>query len=115
MIKTPSLPWIQEFLRSIGIVYIFLFIGAMIITILLSNSITRNLAWLSQRIQNVDLNKKNESIEWRGDDELGSLVDAYNVMLQKLEESRALLAKTERESAWREMAKKTSSRLVMDS
>jgi two-component system, NtrC family, nitrogen regulation sensor histidine kinase NtrY len=99
---------IQEFLRSIGIVYIFLFIGAMIITILLSNSITRNLAWLSQRIQNVDLNKKNESIEWRGDDELGSLVDAYNVMLQKLEESRVLLAKTERESAWREMAKQVA-------
>lgn len=99
---------IEEFLRSIGIVYIFLFIGAMIITILLSNSITKNLAWLSQRIQNVDLNKVNENIDWQGDDELGSLVDAYNQMLQKLEESRALLAKTERESAWREMAKQVA-------
>lgn len=99
---------IEEFLSSIGIVYIFLFIGAMIITILLSNSITKNLAWLSQRIQTVDLNKVNESIEWRGDDELGSLVDAYNQMLHKLEESRSLLAKTERETAWREMAKQVA-------
>jgi two-component system nitrogen regulation sensor histidine kinase NtrY len=99
---------IEEFLSSIGIVYIFLFIGAMIITILLSNSITKNLAWLSQRIQTVDLNKVNETIDWQGDDEIGSLVDAYNQMLQKLEESRSLLAKTERESAWREMAKQVA-------
>ena len=99
---------LQEFLSSIGIVYIFLFIGAMIITILLSNSITKNLAHLSQRIKNVDLNRKNESIDWNGDNELGTLVDAYNELLRKLEENRALLAKTERESAWREMAKQVA-------
>lgn len=99
---------LEEFLSSIGLVYIFLFIGAMIITILLSNSITRNIVLLSQRMQTVDLNKKNEPLSWQRDDEIGTLVEAYNQMLEKLEESRELLAKTERESAWREMARQVA-------
>ncbi|MBN4052051.1 GHKL domain-containing protein, partial [Cytophagaceae bacterium AH-315-L13] len=47
----------------------------------------------------------NEPIEWTRNDEIGELVKEYNKMVYKLEESAQLLAKSERESAWREMAK----------
>lgn len=99
---------VQEFLGSIGITYVFLFIGAIILTLLLSNSITRNLALLGERMHTVDFSHKNEPLRWGRNDEIGRLVSAYNTMLEKLEESRQMLAKTEREGAWREMARQVA-------
>lgn len=99
---------LPEFLGSIGLTYLFLFIAAIGITILLSNSITRNLSVLSEKLKTVDLNSHNEDIPWNNDDEIGQLISAYNEMLSKLEESRKLLAKTEREGAWREMARQVA-------
>ena len=99
---------LQEFLGSIGLVYLFIFIGGIALTFFLSRSITKNLSALSDRMQRVDLNRKNEPFDWRSDDEIGALVDTYNEMLAKLEESRMELAKSERESAWREMARQVA-------
>ncbi|NCG31231.1 MAG: GHKL domain-containing protein [Bacteroidetes bacterium] len=99
---------LEEFLGSIGLVYISIALGAIGLTIVLSNSITKNISILSERLGNLDLNKKNEPIQWSSDDEIGTLVATYNIMLEKLEESRVQLAKTERESAWREMARQVA-------
>ena len=54
------------------------------------------------------LGKENKPIEWNSDDEIGRLVKEYNNMIQKLGESAETLAKSERESAWREMAKQVA-------
>jgi nitrogen fixation/metabolism regulation signal transduction histidine kinase len=51
------------------------------------------------------LGKKDEPIQYKGDDEIGSLVNEYNRMVKELARSVELLARTEREFAWREMAK----------
>ena len=99
---------LEAFLGSIGVVYLFIFLGGIGLTFLLSRSITKNLTELSVRMQRVDLNMRNEPFDWKSDDEIGKLVNAYNMMLQKLEESRQELAKTERESAWREMARQVA-------
>ena len=40
--------------------------------------------------------------------ELAELVDSYNLMIDELEESAMKLAKSERENAWREMAKQVA-------
>ncbi len=99
---------LEAFLGSIGVVYLFIFLGGIALTFFLSRSITKNVTALSDRMQRVDLNIKNEPFDWRSDDEIGTLVDAYNAMLQKLEESRQKLSKSERESAWREMARQVA-------
>lgn len=99
---------LEAFLGSIGVVYLFIFLGGIAMTFFLSRSITKNVAALSERMQQVDLNIKNEPFDWRSDDEIGALVDAYNAMLQKLEESRLELSRSERESAWREMARQVA-------
>jgi two-component system, NtrC family, nitrogen regulation sensor histidine kinase NtrY len=99
---------LENFLGSIGLVYLFIFMGGIFLTFLLSRSITRNLTALSERMQRVDLNGENEPFNWRSDDEVGKLVDTYNAMLLKLEESRQELTKQERESAWREMARQVA-------
>jgi nitrogen fixation/metabolism regulation signal transduction histidine kinase len=50
----------------------------------------------------------NEEIDWKRNDEIGDLVKEYNKMVAKLEESAEALAKTEREGAWREMARQVA-------
>jgi nitrogen fixation/metabolism regulation signal transduction histidine kinase len=59
-------------------------------------------------MQQVNLDMHNEPIVWDRNDEIGALVKQYNKMVSKLEEGAAILAKTEREGAWREMAKQVA-------
>ncbi len=75
------------------------------IALLLSNRITYPLRLLQENLARVSLSEKNEKISYKGKDEIGSLVEEYNQMVDQLINSAELLAKSERESAWREMAK----------
>jgi two-component system nitrogen regulation sensor histidine kinase NtrY len=55
------------------------------------------------------LNKINEKLTIKsGTDELHDLITAYNGMMEELEENAVKLATSERESAWREMAKQVA-------
>jgi nitrogen fixation/metabolism regulation signal transduction histidine kinase len=55
------------------------------------------------------LNQKNEKIVIEANSrEINSLIKAYNDMVDKLEESASMLAQSEREQAWREMAKQVA-------
>jgi nitrogen fixation/metabolism regulation signal transduction histidine kinase len=60
---------------------------------------------IQSRIAQVSLGQKNEMIHYERSDEIRGLVEEYNYMVQELERSAGLLAQSERESAWREMAK----------
>jgi nitrogen fixation/metabolism regulation signal transduction histidine kinase len=53
----------------------------------------------------VELGKKSEHLYYKGNDEVGELVRQYNRMVDELDESAQKLANSEREYAWREMAK----------
>jgi nitrogen fixation/metabolism regulation signal transduction histidine kinase len=56
----------------------------------------------------MQLGKHNEPIYYRRNDEIGSLVKEYNKKVDELAVSAELLARSERESAWREMAKQVA-------
>lgn len=88
--------------------YVFLFLIAVALAIGVANSITRPLAQLSESLKRINLGRKNEPIDWGIDDEIGALINDYNGMIQKLDESAQLLALTERDTAWREMAKQVA-------
>lgn len=60
-----------------------------------------------ERFEKLNLSK-NELIDWPYDDEIGVLVDEYNKMVKKVEENAMLMAQTERETAWREMAQQVA-------
>lgn len=89
-------------------VYVILFIISILSGIILSGYITLPLRILKQQMANVSLGSKNEAIVWESNDEVGKLVTEYNLMIDKLDTSAGLLAKTEREMAWREMAKQVA-------
>lgn len=74
-----------------------------------SNYITKSLKKISEKLQKTVLGNKNSKIEIKGtSSEIETLVNAYNRMVDELDESAKKLAKTEREGAWREMAKQVA-------
>jgi len=85
-------------------IYALLIILSIVIAFYMSSRITEPLRLLQQRISKIDLRKENERIEYQGKDEIAELVFEYNRMLEELDNSTQMLAKSERESAWREMA-----------
>jgi two-component system, NtrC family, nitrogen regulation sensor histidine kinase NtrY len=85
--------------------YVVLFIVVAMVSFLMASKITQPLRMLQDKFQNIELGKQSEQIVYNKKDEIGALVNEYNRMVIKLAESIDLLAKTERESAWREMAK----------
>lgn len=71
----------------------------------ISNSITKPLVEISRKIKYLDISRKLEHINYKKNDELGDLVKAYNNMVDHLEKSTRQLAQSEREMAWKEMAR----------
>ncbi|MBS1652541.1 MAG: HAMP domain-containing histidine kinase [Bacteroidetes bacterium] len=88
--------------------YVFLLLLSVLAAIFISGYVTKPLQLIKKQIANIQLGKLNEKINWKSNDEIGKLVSEYNLMLVKLEESAQLLAMSERESAWREMAKQVA-------
>jgi signal transduction histidine kinase len=88
--------------------YVVLFIISAIVAFFMANKITQPLRMLQNKFMGVELGKQMEQINYSKKDEVGALVTEYNNMVVKLAENIELLAKTERESAWREMAKQVA-------
>lgn len=80
----------------------------LILVLIASNRIAKPLEELRSKIIGFRLGKGFEPIEYKGSDEVASLVKAYNIAIADLEQSAELLAKSEREKAWREMAKQVA-------
>lgn len=99
---------IATFLVAIINIYVLLFGLSIIVAILISNYVTRPLKLIQDKLGKIKLGKSNEHIEWHEKDEIGSLVAEYNRMIDELAKSAELLSKSERESAWREMARQVA-------
>lgn len=96
---------IQQFIVAIINVFILLLAISIIISLLISNWLTAPLRLLGQKVETLKFGVENQKIAYDGNDEIGKIIKAYNLKLEELEEAALQLAKSERESAWREMAK----------
>ena len=100
---------LRQFLLRLSQVYSFMLIIAFALAYFLSSYITKSLKTISDKINETSLNQKNEKIVIEANSkEINLLIKAYNGMVDKLEESAAKLAQSEREQAWREMAKQVA-------
>src|SRR4029079_17740363 len=99
---------ISNFLVTIIILNAFIFLTAGVIALFITNRITRSFSIIGDKMREVNLGKRNEEIVWERKDEIGELVKEYNKMVSKLTESAEVLAKSEREGAWREMARQVA-------
>ncbi|CDF81127.1 'nitrogen regulation protein NtrY [Formosa agariphila KMM 3901] len=100
---------LDEFLERISYAYLFMLVLASAIAFFLANYITKSIKTISDKINSTTLEKRNARIEVEdASEEISTLVQSYNSMIDQLEDSAQQLAKSEREEAWREMAKQVA-------
>ena len=100
---------LKEFLFRLGYAYLVMLFVAVAFAFFVSRFITRSLKTISDKMDETRLEKRNKKIELKGaSQEVSSLVESYNSMIDELEDSAVKLATSEREQAWREMAKQVA-------
>ena len=99
---------IGELLNIMINVYAVVFMAIGLFAVFIARQITAPLNFIQQSLSKTIYGKKNEPIKWERNDEIGALVKEYNKMIAALENSAQKLAQSERESAWREMAKQVA-------
>jgi nitrogen fixation/metabolism regulation signal transduction histidine kinase len=114
-----NLPYVEDngfyekelngFLIRLAQVYSFMLLVAFGLAYFLSTYITKSLKTISDRLSETSLNQKNEKIGVEASSkEINLLIKSYNAMVDELEISAVKLAQSEREEAWREMAKQVA-------
>ena len=88
--------------------FVFIFITFLFLSYVISTNLVFPLKQTISRIRKTTLIGGNQPIEYHSADEIGQLVEAYNNMIVKIEESRKALAHSEKEAGWREMAKQVA-------
>lgn len=96
---------ISTFVVAFINLYVLLFLASIFLAVFIANQITRPLVVVQENLKKMELGKYNEHINYKRNDEIGSLIKEYNKKVDELAVSADLLARSERESAWREMAK----------
>ncbi len=99
---------ISNFIATLINLNAFVFLLAGAIAFLLTERIVSSFKVIADKMQQVNLSQHNEIIIWHRKDEIAPLVNEYNAMVQKLEQSAVALARSEREGAWREMARQVA-------
>lgn len=114
-----NLPYIEDdnfisdeltrFLYRLSAAYVVMLLMAIVLAYFLSKYITRSLKEVSDKLALTRFHAKNKRILIENPpQEIAVLVDSYNRMIDELEKSAAQLAASERETAWREMAKQVA-------
>jgi signal transduction histidine kinase len=96
------------FINTLINIYALVFVLIGVLAVFLANQITSPLTFIQENIRRTKFGQTNQPIVWHRQDEIGILVKEYNKMIAELEASANKLARSERESAWREMAKQVA-------
>lgn len=100
---------LKEFLGRLGYAYIIMMLVAIAFAYFMSKLITKSIKTISDKMYETRFEKRNKKIALEGETrEIKLLVESYNNMIDALEESAQKLASSEREQAWREMAKQVA-------
>ncbi len=99
---------VKEVVATILIIFLFMFLLLLVLSYFASSNLTAPLKLIAQKLKKTNLDKLDESIEWGSNDEIGLMTKSYNKMLKKLNESKLALSQSEKQTAWREMAKQVA-------
>lgn len=89
-------------------VFTIIFILFSILSFYVVNSLTFPLRFITRILSRTTLSGDNKPLEWKSNDEIGMMVSEYNKMVHNLEQSKIDLARSQKESAWREIAKQVA-------
>ena len=85
--------------------YIIVFILALFFAFQAARLMTAPISMLTDKMRRFEIGGKDNHIDYPYHDELGALVERYNMLVDRVEESAERLASAEREGAWRTMAR----------
>ncbi|MBX2844857.1 MAG: hypothetical protein KTR13_01480 [Saprospiraceae bacterium] len=89
-------------------VFTYVLLIATLVSLIVTRFFTNVLSRLRAQLSQIKISEDHEPLTWGNKDEIGTLIDEYNSMLRQVENSAFLLARTERESAWRDLAKQVA-------
>ena len=89
-------------------IYLVILLISTWISIIVSKQFSRPLDQIKNKLAAFQLKGRNEKLQYDKDDEIGKLVEQYNIMVDELNESAEKLAQSEREAAWKQMARQVT-------
>ena len=114
-LSLPHYSYRKEFDKNVGLllntlinIYALVILVLGLFAVFVANKITAPLALVQRSLAKTSIGQPNEPIFWKRHDEIGSLIKEYNLMIVALEQSANTIMRSERESAWREMAKQVA-------
>ena len=99
---------IESFLSVIIHIYLIIIVLAVLLSLFIGKQLAAPLILLENKLKDMQLGRRNEKIDYTLKDEIGQLVIQYNRTVDELEQSAKLLAQSERESAWKTMARQVA-------
>ncbi|MCQ2334776.1 MAG: ATP-binding protein [Paludibacteraceae bacterium] len=99
---------VDDFLSRLFPPYLLVMVLSMLLGTILSRGLTRPLMQLTEGMRKFKIGETNAHLAYDRKDEVGKLVEQYNTMVDELEESTSKLARSERETAWRTMARQVA-------
>lgn len=89
-------------------IYLVILLVAAFLSLLVARQFARPLKLLSERLRLFRLRGSNSHLSYSGNDEISQLVAQYNRLVDQLEEAAERLALSERQSAWKQMARQVT-------
>jgi two-component system, NtrC family, nitrogen regulation sensor histidine kinase NtrY len=90
------------------VIFVIVFILFSVLTFYAVDWLTFPLRFIAKTVGKTTLVGYNKPLQWESNDEIGMMVSEYNRMLINLEQSKIELARSQKESAWREMAQQVA-------
>ena len=100
---------LRSFILNIVQVYLLLFVLAIIISYFVSSYITNPISEIVYKMKQMRIDKLNKKINLKVTSrEMFTLVNSYNNMVDQIDQNIKEISKSQRELAWREMAKQVA-------
>ena len=99
----------DKYLKYMILVNLLIVVFSVWLSWIISNNLTKAITRFSEMITRITLfEKEMQPIKYYQNDELGALVKSYNKMILQIQDQKERLAFSEKEKAWREMAKQVA-------
>jgi len=98
----------SQFMTQFMLTCIIIILLTVVSSIFLLRYLSRPLLKVTERLSKLKIGEELKEIEWERDDELGALVNTYNILIDRLKSGAELLEKSSQEIAWRDMAKQVA-------
>ncbi len=100
---------LNKYLKYMVLVNLLIIIFSIWLSWIISSNLTNAITRFSEMITRITLfDKEMQPVKYYHNDELGALVKAYNKMILQIQDQKERLAFSEKEKAWREMAKQVA-------